>query len=87
MASANKKRREQFSYLWVLNRKSYCEMCGETGIERDNDGFILRKMRHKHLSIHHLDGNIENNQSENHITLCRPCHDKVEKELLNVPQT
>lgn len=75
MARANKLKRLQLSHLWVIHKKSKCERCGTDDCTRDSDGYILRR---KNLTVHHLDGNIENNDPSNHQTLCRKCHIEIE---------
>ena len=50
------------NYFEVLERDKYCcVLCGASA----DDKFIM---------VHHLDGNIKNNNKNNLITVCRPCH-------------
>jgi len=69
--------REETYKEYRKQKKDTCERCGCTdGAVRDEDGFLLRKGRP--LTVHHIDGNVGNNDPENLMTLCRRCHDIVE---------
>ena len=57
---------------YFVHKKSACEMCGKKSIDTS-----LGYFRGTKLTVHHIDGNIQNNSLENLQTLCRPCHDKV----------
>ncbi len=79
---ARDKLRQQLSQHWVFKKKSACESCGQPDATRrvyDEDGYLLRVQKNKvnYLTIHHIDGNIENNTDENLQTLCRLCHEAL----------
>ncbi len=60
---------------YAAQKKEACERCCQRADgERDELGFLTRKRRP--LTVHHVDGNVENNVPANLMTLCRPCHDK-----------
>ncbi|MGI0014857.1 MAG: HNH endonuclease signature motif containing protein [Nitrososphaera sp.] len=60
---ANRKRFNQTAIL--RHFKAKCKRCG--GQEPD-----------VHLTLHHKDGNSENDSYDNIIIYCRPCHDIIE---------
>lgn len=85
MADANKIRRNEISWKWFGKKKKYCENCGKpdtTTKEYDKDGYLIRRrLDNKNpLTIHHIDGNIYNNEDNNLQTLCRKCHDLVHNQ-------
>lgn len=59
-----------------------CEICGLTH-RYDEDGYLVTRA---HLTVHHIDGNVRNNDPVNLSTLCRPCHDKVEAGELELAE-
>jgi hypothetical protein len=71
-----------------LSRKTCSQSCGNTLLEPQNrTTFHLRARKHLGprcemcgsniaLDVHHLDGNIKNNESGNLQTLCHGCHMK-----------
>lgn len=81
MGYGNDLRREKLRLLWQVKKKDICEECGTRSDlvkEYDEDGYLLRIKRGKNykvLTVHHIDGNIENNEDTNLQTLCRECHD------------
>lgn len=60
-------------------RKDRCILCGLS-----NSGSIRRYGRR--LDVHHVDGNLENNSSENLLTVCRKCHKQIEKIMIPVAE-
>lgn len=54
--------------------KHICQRCG-----KHQDEEIIESARR--LSIHHIDGNHENDTPENCITYCASCHQSIEIEI------
>lgn len=84
--SEREKLREMKKFEYSIFKKDACERCNEKGaenlVERDEDGYLIRKKRHwmqRNLTVHHKDRNIENNSPENLETLCRKCHTEEHK--------
>lgn len=69
----SKEKHEKYFLEYQKHKKKQCEDCGKAHI-RDNEGFLIRKV---YLTVHHIDENVENNSSENLMTLCRECHDRI----------
>lgn len=69
------KRREVYSQ-YLPHKKDKCEECGAL------DGFWAGDywVKKKRLTVHHIDGNIENNMPENLKTLCRKCHTEKHRQ-------
>lgn len=54
---------------WLKWRKKFCEWCGH------------KPKWYRSLDVHHSDGNKDNNNPDNLITLCATCHREVEGEI------
>jgi len=50
---------------WKLSRDPLCQPCQKEG--RVTQAFM----------VHHADGNSRNNRSENLVSVCRECHEKI----------
>ncbi len=55
--------RARSTYAKHYPNQRACEICGET--------------QNKYMNIHHIDGNIHNNEILNLIKLCNECHDNI----------
>lgn len=56
------------NYIRVMERDNYrCVVCGR------DDGFLV---------VHHKDGNVMNNDMDNLMTVCKPCHARLHHQTL-----
>lgn len=77
--SASSLLHEKYFVEYTQHKKQNCEICGTGSEKRDSDGFLSSKI---HLTIHHIDRYVTNNDPSNLQTLCRPCHDKIHEGIL-----
>lgn len=81
--SEREKLRSSHYNEYSIHKKDSCERCNEWGgIERDKDGWIIRKKRNR-LTVHHKDRDVENNEPDNLETLCHKCHTEEHKNDIN----
>lgn len=74
-SEARDKRRAELSEIYSKFKKDRCEECGvQRGGHYVGDYWV--KGRDWKLTVHHIDEDIENNDSSNLQTLCRKCHDR-----------
>lgn len=75
MKKGKQQLRDRINWKWQRHKKDKCEDCG--AIEH----YYVDKyrVRRKILTVHHMDGNIENNDSTNLRTLCKKCHQEIEQ--------
>lgn len=60
--------------LYTKERKNYCEVCGITREE-------LTKNRKEPIDVHHKDGNYENCDVLNLVSMCMSCHRSLHKRV------
>lgn len=82
MSTSKHEKRDALSPIYRTFRKEYCELCKRPSATRkyyDADGYLIGTIKSKtaDLTVHHIDGNIENNDPINLQTLCRECHDDI----------
>ena len=57
---------------YLKHRKDSCEECGTKNVYWAGNYKVNRKI----LTVHHIDGNHNNDSPDNLQTLCRKCHNK-----------
>lgn len=73
-----KKYNKPRDYSYISFKKDFCEICGTTDFYMVGD-YRVKKNPTQRLSVHHKDMNRENNNPNNLLTVCTPCHRELER--------